>query len=128
MNDQIGSSHMIQGSLTSFVTDRFGNANSALALNGGWTQVPSGVYFDTPEFTISVWIYPLQVSDWSRIIDFGNGQFSNTIIVAISSVEINDYNLLVIDSLPYVENRQYEMNVSTFILTLNTIKKLELTL
>ena len=34
---------MKQGALTSFTSDRFGNANSALALNGGWAQVPSGV-------------------------------------------------------------------------------------
>ena len=43
MLDQIGSAHMTQGALTSFTSDRFGNANSALALNGGWAQVPSGV-------------------------------------------------------------------------------------
>jgi hypothetical protein len=46
MLDQIGKSHMTQGSstfFTFFTTDRFGNANSALALNGGWTQVPAGV-------------------------------------------------------------------------------------
>jgi hypothetical protein len=58
MKDLIGSADMTQGSLTSFTMDRFGNANSALALNGGWTQVPAGVYFDSIEFTISVWVYP----------------------------------------------------------------------
>jgi len=56
MFDVIDVAHMTQGSSTYFTTDRFGNANAALALNGGWTQVPSGIYFDTPEFTISVWI------------------------------------------------------------------------
>ena len=48
MLDQIGLAHMKQGALTSLTLDRFGNPNSALALNGGWTQVPSGVYFNTP--------------------------------------------------------------------------------
>ena len=43
MLDQIGSSHLMQGNLTNFTMDRFGCSNSALALNGGWTQVPSGV-------------------------------------------------------------------------------------
>ena len=75
MKDQIGSSHMTQGNLTSFTSDRFGCVDSALALNGGWTQVPSGVYFDTPEFTISVWILPRQVDSWARIIDFGPTDF-----------------------------------------------------
>ena len=85
MNDEIGTAHMTQGSLTSFVSDRFGNANSALALNGGWTQVPSGVYFDSTAFSISVWVYPQQVSSYSRIIDFGNGQSSDNILFALSN-------------------------------------------
>ena len=80
MLDQIGSSHMTQGNLTSFTADRFGCSNSALALNGGWTQVPSGVYFDSPEFTISVWIFPQQIGSYSRIIDFGNGQSNNIVL------------------------------------------------
>ncbi len=57
MKDAIGTADMIQGNLTSFIADRYGKVNSALALNGGWAQVPSGIYFDTPEFTIAVWVY-----------------------------------------------------------------------
>jgi hypothetical protein len=72
MTDQIGSAHMTQGNLTTFVPDRFGNPNSALNLNGGWTQVPAGNYFNTPAFTISAWVYPLQVGYYARMIDFGN--------------------------------------------------------
>ena len=64
---------MTQGSFTSFISDRFGCTTSALALNGGWTQVPSGIYFNTPEFTISVWVYPHIVSYYARVIYFGNG-------------------------------------------------------
>jgi hypothetical protein len=71
MKDVIGGSDMIQGSLTSFIEDRFGSPNSALALNGGWTQAPSGVYFNSPEFTISVWVYPQNVDSYAHIIDFG---------------------------------------------------------
>ena len=85
MLDQIGSAHMKQGALTSFTTDRFGNANAALALNGGWTQVPSGIYFNTPQFTISVWIYPQQVGAWSRVIDFANGPDKDNVVLALSS-------------------------------------------
>ncbi len=47
MSDHIGSSHMTQWNFTSFTADRFGNVNSALALNGEWTQVPNGYYFNT---------------------------------------------------------------------------------
>jgi len=62
---------MTQGNATYFTLDRLGNEFSALALNGGWTQVPPGIYFDTQEFTIPVWVYPQQVGVYSRIIDFG---------------------------------------------------------
>jgi hypothetical protein len=73
MSDDIGSADMTQGFNTTFVEDRFCNPNAALALNGGWAQVPSGVYFDTPEFTIAVWVYPQSVGPYSRILDFGAG-------------------------------------------------------
>ena len=84
---------MTQGSLTSFVTDRFGNANSALALNGGWTQVPSGVYFDSSEFTISVWVYPQQIGFWARIIDFGNGLGMDNIVISLATIYTPKYSL-----------------------------------
>ena len=78
---------MTQGSLTSFTMDRFGCLNSALALNGGWTQVPSGSYFDTPEFTISVWVFPQQVGSWARIIDFGNGMGIDNIVFSLATFD-----------------------------------------
>ena len=86
MLDQIGTAHMTQGSSAFFTTDRFGCPNSALALNGGWTQVLSGIYFDTLEFTISVWVYPQQLSNGARVIDFGNGQSLDNIFLAISQL------------------------------------------
>ena len=71
MSDIIGDKHMTQGVNTSFAQDRFGNLNSALALNGGWAQVPPGVYFESSEFSISVWVYPYLVNSYARAIDFG---------------------------------------------------------
>ena len=75
MFDEKGMAHMFQGSRTTFTRDRFGNSNSSLSLIGSWTQVPGGVYFNTVEFTFSLWIYPQQVSspNGARIIDFANG-------------------------------------------------------
>jgi hypothetical protein len=78
MTDQIGKSHMTQGAKTTFVADRFGCPNSALSLNQGWAQVPGGIYFNTPEITISAWIYPQQLGYWCRLIDFGNGGTKDT--------------------------------------------------
>jgi hypothetical protein len=86
MSDVVGTSHMRQGNFTNFTADRFGKLSSALALNGGWTEIPQGVYFDTPEFTISVWIWPQQIdSGYVRIIDFGNGPSSDNIILALTT-------------------------------------------
>ncbi len=86
MYDIIGNADMTQGSLTSFTSDRFGNANSALALNGGYTQVPSGFYFNTAQYSISAWIYPQNISSFARLIDFGNcSNLEDEVIVSIDS-------------------------------------------
>jgi hypothetical protein len=89
MLDQKGSAHMTQGNFISFIEDRFGCPNSALALNGGWTQVPSGIYFDASEFTITVWVYPMNIGYMSRLIDFGNGQALDNIILRLDSGSAN---------------------------------------
>jgi hypothetical protein len=90
MKDIMDSKDMFQGNLTSFIEDRFGCPNSALALNGGWTQVPLGIYFDTQEFSITVWIYPsLNIGSYSRIIDFGNGASNDNIILGYEGISSN---------------------------------------
>jgi hypothetical protein len=89
MTDHIGSAHMSQGAYTNFTYDRFGNENSALALNGGWTQVPQGIYFNTPEFTISAWVYPQNIGYIARLIDFGNGFASDNIFLKLDSGSSN---------------------------------------
>ena len=85
MNDLICSAHMTQGASTTFTTDRFGNPNAALNLNGGWTQVPAGVYFNSPQFTVTLWVYPLGVQQWASLFDFGNGQSSDNILLTLDS-------------------------------------------
>ena len=88
---------MKQVSSTSFTSDRFGNVNSALALGLGYTTISSGVYFDTSEFAISIWVnpynpYPFSGSIFSiyesaRIIDFGIGSSNENIIFALDSTQ-----------------------------------------
>ena len=46
-----------------------------------YATLPSGVYFDG-DFTIESWVYPTTFSNWSRIIDFGNGAGSNCVLLA----------------------------------------------
>ena len=87
MIDTISNAHMTQGSLATYVSDRFGQANAALNLNGGWTQCPSSsIYFSTPQFSISLWIYPLAISgNMVRVFDFGNGGGSDNILLSINT-------------------------------------------
>jgi hypothetical protein len=94
MNDVIGGADMQQGSGSAsilFVNDRFGNTNAALGLNGGYTQVPMGIYFNYPRFTVSVWLYPQTVGAFARIIDFGNGKSDNIIFTQASGSNMQPY-------------------------------------
>ena len=81
MLDVVGNAHMFQGTTpTQYASDRFGNANEALNLDNGYTQVPADVYFATA-FTISAWVYPSGVGTWARLVDFGfAGQTKNIVI------------------------------------------------
>ena len=123
MKDVIGGSDMTRGDLASFTTDRFGNINSALALNGGWTQLPSGIYFDSPEFTISLWIFQQKIGYWSRILDFGNAEYKNIVLtLAFFSkpkidLEIFDglNNITIIaTSSQYLTENNWQFIVATF--------------
>jgi hypothetical protein len=105
MNDYVGSAHMTQGNLTTFTFDRFGNEKSALALNGGWTKVPAGIYFDTPEFTISVWIMSQDAGPWARLIDFGNGPGPNNILFTLNDANNNDYPYVGIESVNIISSK-----------------------
>jgi len=102
MKDVVGKADMKRDNLIQFATDRFGNPNSSLNLNGGSTQIPGGVYFDSREFTISVWVYPKGVKYHSRIIDFSPvlNSFENRIIFAFdfsaNSINLNYKPVLLI--------------------------------
>jgi hypothetical protein len=87
---------MTQGVNTSFAQDRFGNLNSALALNGGWAQVPPGVYFDSPEFSISVWVYPYLVNSYARAIDFSLNNTMLNIYLSLNNASFNVPNANIV--------------------------------
>jgi hypothetical protein len=77
--DYIGQAHVSSLINASFVSDRFGNPKAALYLNNGYAAVPPGVYFNST-FTITAWVYPLDRNfHFQRIIEFGNGDFVNTV-------------------------------------------------
>ena len=123
MNDIIGCAHMQQGNLAAFIQDRSGNANSALILNNGYTQVPAGFYFTSGAFTISAWIFPFLVHGNDRLIDFGNSQGFPNIILALNNGThnvphtrlVNDYNQIYeMYSTQLLPFRQWSFLAATF--------------
>ena len=78
-----------------------GNANYAKASNG--------VYFSGSSFTIQSWVYPIEVLNWNRIIDFGNGAGQNNILLSNSYATTGAPGL-------YIEGSQFQ---ATHVLTLN---------
>lgn len=72
LTDVVGGATLTQGSpSTAFTIDRFGNANCALNLNNGYANVPSTYfYFNTPQYSVSVWVRPAStIGQWSRLFD-----------------------------------------------------------
>jgi hypothetical protein len=82
LNDVVGGANLFEGISYSFVPDRFCSAKSAIYFNQGYLQVPAGVYF-SGNFTVTAWIYLKSYQSWSRIFDFGNGQESNNVVLAM---------------------------------------------
>ena len=83
LTDLISGANLFGGSSYSFVSDRFGSPNSAIYFNKGYLQVPAGVYF-SGDFTVTAWIYLKSYQSFSRIFDFGNGEGSDNVILAMS--------------------------------------------
>ena len=48
-----------------------------------YASLPAATYF-SGNFTIECWVYPTAHTNWSRIIDFGNGAGSNCVLFATS--------------------------------------------
>jgi hypothetical protein len=97
MSDIKGLAHMSQGSSTSFTLDRFGNVNSALALNGGFTKVPAGFYFNSPQFSAAAWVYPSQVGSYARIFDFANSGPNQCIHLSFTFNALNSPEFVIYD-------------------------------
>lgn len=69
----------------SYVNDRFGNANSAIRLNGSnaFIDIPDGFWVNT-FYTLSCWVRPEAFGSFARIYDFGNGQQSDNILACLT--------------------------------------------
>ena len=103
----------------SFNTDRFGNPNEALDLINGYTFLTPGYFFTSPQFSISLWIYP---NGWSPsnsvLLDFGNGNangnsFLDDIILYQVSTDLIGPNVKIYNSSTLLINAESSMGLVT---------------
>lgn len=92
----------------SLVDDRFGNPSSAIYFNSSFCQVQSGRYFNSQYFTISAWVNVVKYTPWARILDFGNGQEQDNVVLTIS----NDNDLY--PAVAYFNNTALNLYSNTF--------------
>jgi hypothetical protein len=83
LTDAVGGANLFGGLSYSFVPDRFCSLNSAIYFNRGYLQVPTGVYF-SGDFTLTALIYLKSFQSYSRIIDFGNGQENENVLLGLA--------------------------------------------
>ena len=59
--------------------------NSALNLNGGYSQIPTGSYLNTPQLSITVWVLPQNVTlNFPRVLEFSNGCQNNSLSLMLA--------------------------------------------
>jgi hypothetical protein len=85
-------------------TDRFGNPNSAIALNGGYLQAPANIYFAN-DLTAMAWV---KLNNYGlhrpRLFDFGNGANSENVYIAVNNQVVS--NVLVFQDYNSVGNNE----------------------
>ena len=79
------------------MSDRNGRQNSAVSINNGFLQAPSGIYFSGP-FTITAWINLKYAGTWSRIIDFSFQSNMHGVFFAINSGTSNKISIRALNN------------------------------
>ena len=54
-----------------------GVSGNSLSLTGGNANLPTGIVSALNDFTISAWVRPTSLANWTRIFDFGTGTTAN---------------------------------------------------
>ncbi|CAF0927944.1 unnamed protein product [Brachionus calyciflorus] len=67
----------------SFISDRFGNTNSAFRIQSGYARAPAGIYF-SGDFTITAWVRLNAYLNHQRLIEFGKQLYSDHVLVSLS--------------------------------------------
>jgi hypothetical protein len=66
-----------------YTTNNGGGLNFAGG-DANYIQAANAAYFSNSSFTIQSWVYPMNNNSWNPIIDFGNGENTNNVILSNS--------------------------------------------
>jgi hypothetical protein len=72
-------------------SDRFGNLNKAYSLDGVSNYIDIGDWSMGGELSISVWVNYAAFNSQSRVVNFSNGQYTNSIVLANSLLTNSGY-------------------------------------
>ncbi|CAF1017963.1 unnamed protein product [Brachionus calyciflorus] len=86
-----------------FVSNRFGNSNSAFRLQNGFVRVANNTYF-SGEFTVTAWVKLNAYLTHQRLIDFGNGECSDNVLISLSGFDNKIYFHVFYKNTPTVLN------------------------
>ena len=102
------------------MSDRSGNANSALYLNVAYMNYPAAVYFYT-DFTITAWVYSKSVRNYGRFMSCGQnlGALDGALIDIAISQYTNSYPFFCVSPNCYFSKTYMAQNSWQFIALVN---------
>ncbi|CAF0814195.1 unnamed protein product [Brachionus calyciflorus] len=86
-----------------YTSDRFGKSNSSFHLDNGYVILPPIDKLDIA-FTILAWVKLHSYKDNQRLLDFGNGERSDNIIISLSGLQTSLYFYIYHGSTKYSIN------------------------
>jgi hypothetical protein len=117
LSDVIGAADLFNGTTYSYTTDRLNNPNSSIYFNSGFLKIPpSDAYFTGGDFTIMAWIQMKSRKQYARIIEFGNGPYSDSVAFGGGQLNTQLYFAVVLNS-----SSESSLNTpTTYVIELNT--------
>ncbi|CAF1104410.1 unnamed protein product [Brachionus calyciflorus] len=88
LKDVVNSASVSEQTNSFLVSDRFGNSESAFQVKNGFVRVANNTYF-SGEFTVTAWVKLNAYLVYQRLIDFGNGDGSDNILMVLSGATNN---------------------------------------
>ena len=130
-NDESGNGNHGKVNGATLVSDRNGNVNTAYSFDGNNDYIDLGKWENGGTFTISVWVNYSKFQNNSRLLDFGNGENVNNIVIYNrgKSNYLTYYSTSMKSDLTsdiYIDNFFSTNNWTNLIITLDSNKNIKL--